>query len=172
MFRISIAIGLFLSLAAFGQDSSPKKDAPKSVAKKRAEKSAPKEAGVSVPSTPPDGAERVDKMPGDAVEVRTDIFRRVDENGKAWIYRRMVFGIFKSAETENMRQLLADPPDKQNVRELPDGTLEFTKLTPFGVGRYTRKKEELTTEEKVFWEKAKKAKSAGNPAKVAKEQKK
>ena len=71
-----------------------------------------------------------------------------------------------------MRQILADPPDKQNVRELPDGTLEFTKLTPFGVGRYTRKKDELTDEEKEFWEKAQKEKAAQSQKKQAKEQRK
>ena len=169
MFRILLAIGLFLPVAAFCQESRPKMDSSKTSAKK---KSAPKQAGALVPNTPPDGAEKVDKMPDDVVEVRTDVFRRVDENGKAWIYRRMPFGIFKSAETENMRQILADPPDKQNVRELPDSTLEFSKLTPFGVGKYTRKKEELTDEEKQFWEKAKQEKSVGSQKKAAKEQQK
>ena len=169
MFRISIAIVLFLPVAAFCQESSPKKDSSKTSAKK---KIAPKPSGAFVPNTPPDGAEKVDIMPKDVVEVRTDIFRRVDANGKAWIYRRMPFGIFKSAETENMRQVLADPPDKQKVRELADGTLEFSKLTPFGVGKYTRKKEELTDEEKEFWEKAKQEKSVGSRKQAAKEQQK
>ena len=172
MLRISLAIGLLLPVAAHCQESSQSKDASKSATKKSDAKNAPKRAGVIVPNTPPDGAEKVDKMPGDVVEVRTDIFRRVDENGKAWIYRRMPFGIFKSAETENMRQILADPPDKQNVRELPDGTLEFTKLTPFGVGRYTRRKEELTDEEKGFWEQAQRGKSAASQKKQGKEQQK
>jgi hypothetical protein len=172
MYAMPIAISLLLPAAAYCQESSPKKDSSKSGSKKTDAKSAPKQASAPAPNTPPDGAEKVDKMPPDVVEVRTDIFRRVDENGKAWIYRRMPFGIFKSAESENMRQLLADPPDKQMVKELEDGTLEFSKLTPWGVGRYTRKKEEMTDEEKVIWEKYKKSRDAGSPKKEAKEQQK
>ena len=154
MFQFLFAASLLLHTAAYSQG----KDAAKAIPQK--------------PSTnaTPDGAVKVDKMPADVVEVRTDIFRQVDKNGKAWIYRRMPFGIFKSAETENMKQTLADPPDKQNVKELPDGTLEFTKLTPFGVGRYTRKKADLTDEEKEFWEQAKAREAAAK--KNVKEQKK
>lgn len=172
MFRILIAAGLFLPVAAFSQQSGQSKDSSKPESSKPAGKSAAKQKSGVAPQTTPDAAEKVDKMPNDVVEVRTDIFRRVDENGKAWIYRRMPFGIFKSAETENMRQILANPPDKQNVRELPDGTLEFTKLTPFGIGKYTRKKADLTDEEKEFWEKAKQEKGSGSQKKATKEQQK
>jgi hypothetical protein len=139
MFQFLLVASLLLHTAAFCQGKDPAKAAPRQTSQ----------------NTPPDGAVKVDKMPADVVEVRTDVFRQVDKNGKAWIYRRMPFGIFKSPETENMKQILADPPDRQNVKELPDGTLEFTKLTPFGVGRYTRKKADLTDEEKEFWEQAK-----------------
>ena len=71
-----------------------------------------------------------------------------------------------------MKQLLADPPDKQMVKELEDGTLEFSKLTPWGVGKYTRKKAEMTDDEKVIWEKYKKSRTAGSQQKEAKEQQK
>jgi len=153
MVQLLFAVCLLLPLALCAQDPGAAKETPKSgVAKKPAQS----KAKNSAPSAPPVGAEKVEKMPADVVEVRTDVFRRVDENGKAWIYRKMVFGIFKSPETEDMRHVIADPPDKQHVRQLPDGTLEFTKLTPFGVGRYTRKMDELSDEEKEFWEKAKK----------------
>ena len=157
MFQLLIAIGLVLPVAAFCQESSPKKDSSKSASKKTSAKktdakSEPKQATAFAPNTPPDGAEKVETMPKDVVEVRPDVFRRVDENGKAWIYRRMVIGLYRSPETENMRQLLANPPDKVQVRKLPDGTLEFVKMTPFGPGRYTRKMEDLTEEEQSLWE--------------------
>ena len=139
---------------------------------KKSVKSPPNQSSPAVPESRPDGAERVKEIPKDAVEVRADLFRWVDENGKAWIYRRTVFGFLRSAETENMRQLLANPPDKQNVRELPDGTLEFTKMTPFGVGRFTRKKDELSEEEKKLWDKAKSEKAVQSQPPQTKEQKK
>src|SRR5258706_16040453 len=154
--KIFIAVSLLLPVTSYCQSTSQAKDSAKSDSQQKSAKKTARQPTPFAENTPPDGAEKVDKMPPDVVEVRTDIFRRVDENGKAWIYRRMPFGIFKSAETENMRQILANPPDKQNVCELPDGTLEFTKLTPFGVGRYTRKKEDLSDEEKEFWDKAQK----------------
>lgn len=170
MFQMLFAFSLLVPLAVCAQDASQAKESPKaSTAKKPAQNKA-KIAAAAAPNTTPDGAEKVEKMPPDVVEVRTDVFRRVDENGKAWIYRRMVFGIFKSPETENMRQLIANPPDKQNVRMLPDGTLEFTKMTPFGVGRYTRKMDELSDEEKEIWEKAKKDAAAQPQKTQAKEQ--
>ena len=157
MYRIAIAICLFMPLAGFCQESKKGKDSTKSVSKKAEEK------------TSPDGAETVLKMPDDVVEVRPDIYRRVDEKGKAWIYRRTPFGIQRSVETEFMKNLLADPPDKQIVKELPDGTLEFSKQTPWGIGRYIRKKEDLTPDEIKVWEKAKKS---GSQKKDTKEQQK
>lgn len=172
MFQRLILTGLFLSLPAFCQESSPKRGSSKSAAKKADAKAEPKQAVASAPAIRPDGAERVDEMPKDVVEVRTDVFRHVDGNGKAWIYRRMPIGLFRSAETEYMRKLIADPPDKLKVRELPDGSLEFTKMTPFGPGRYTRKKVELTEEEKTLWEDARQEKSAGTQKKEGKEQQK
>ena len=71
-----------------------------------------------------------------------------------------------------MRNLIADPPDKQMVKEMPDGTIEFSKLTPFGVGRYTRKKEDLNEEEKEIWEKYKLSRDSAGQKKNAREQQK
>ena len=113
--------------------------------------------------------EPVDKIPREAVEVRDDVFRLVDKDGKVWIYRRMVFGVYRSIETEDMKQLIANPPDLWKVRELPDGRLEFSRNTPFGPGTYVRKKDELTDEEKNRWAAAKAREAA---KKNAKEQKK
>ena len=172
MFKTLIAISLMIPMAVYCQDSSASKNSSKSGSKKTDAKSAPKQASAPAAETNPDGSETVEKMPKDVVEVRADIFRRVDENGKAWIYRRTLFGISKFAESENMRQVLADPPDKQMVRELPDGTLEFTRMTPWGIARYTRKKDELIDDENLVWEKYKKVRDAVDQKKETKEQQK
>ena len=166
MYRILIAICLFMPLAGYCQESGKAKD-PKAGAKKKDEKSAPKPAAAPESKPAPDGAETVLKMPDDVVEVRPDIYRRVDEKGKAWIYRRTPFGIQRSVETEFMKNLLADPPDKQIVKELPDGTLEFSKQTPWGIGKYIRKKEDLTPDEMKVWQKAK---NSGSQKKDTKDQ--
>ncbi len=94
----------------------------------------------------------VSELPEDAVEVRSDVYRRI-ENGKPFIYVKTPFGITRAEQTEVMRHILEDgPPFGIRVRETAIEYL-FDRATPFGPARWTKKKDsnlrldKLTSEE-------------------------
>lgn len=104
----------------------------------------------------------VSEMPKDAVEVRPDIFRKTDADGRIWIYRRTPFGVTKVEQNEEMRKLIEEsPPFGINVTEEGE-ELRFSRATPFGVMRWSKKKaDELNSHEKAALEYAQKLKAAG-----------
>jgi len=106
--------------------------------RKTATQSAP-----SAPAGPPKGA----------VEVSPGAYRYVDAQGKVWNYRRTPFGWMK-AEEKDMKPA-ADTPGAaaRLTRAVEDGdSVRFERKTPFGVQRWTRKKPEMTEEERQIFE--------------------
>ena len=81
----------------------------------------------------------VTEIPEDAVEVRSDVYRRI-ENGKPVIYVRTVFGVTRAEQTETMRRVLEDgPPLGIRVRETATEYF-FERDTPFGTPKWSKKK--------------------------------
>ncbi len=150
---------MVLTAAVFGQSSSSKKSkAPPKTAtttetKKATAKPAPKpEANAS---TQPASRHEV---PKDAVKLSDFEWRWVDKDGKAWIYRRTPFGLAKfgeekaASESEKQSSLAAASLE---VRDAGD-SVEFSKVTPFGTNKWTKKKSELDGIEKAAWDARKK----------------
>lgn len=129
-------------------------------------------------------------VPKDAQELKPGVYRHVDKDGKAWIYRKTPFGVNRGLEENEPApdaESLADtkpestkttdgskrmtpfgpvkvtgnapaeakpaeaPRDLTKVTEAGD-TLRFERPTPFGAYRWTKKKTELTEQEKALWE--------------------
>ena len=119
-------------------------------------------------------------VPAGASEVGPNTYRFVDKDKKVWIYRKTPFGLQKAEETpaaEADRARKADSSASATPQRDPDRTatpfgeskasasgmpvtkvtengdsLTFERPSPFGVYRWTKKKTELTDDEKKLWE--------------------
>lgn len=91
-------------------------------------------------------------------------WRYVDKSGKAWIYQPTPFGLMKHEEIAVKK--IDDPKIKAQVDEadklvkaVEDGDLvRFTRPGPFGLYSWSKKKAELTDEEKAILERSAQAK--------------
>ena len=120
-------------------------------------------------------------VPAGSSEVGPGTYRFVDKDKKVWIYRKTPFGFQKSEETaaasegDRARKPDAAPaaspqPDPNRtatpfgeskapasgmpttkVTEVGD-SVRFERASPFGPYRWTKKKTELTDDEKKLWE--------------------
>jgi len=105
-------------------------------------------AGPSTPASPP----------ATAVRIAPHTFRYTDAQGKTWLYHQTPFGWMK-AEQQGGEAAAGGPsqtlPDS-NTRAIEDGDhVRCECRTPFGTQRWTRKKSELTGQEKQILERAK-----------------
>jgi hypothetical protein len=146
MYRF-MAILTLASMAATAAEQSRKstKEA------KAVTKAAPRQAVVRPPET---------EVPAGAKEIEPNLYRYTDPQGKTWIYKRTLFGLMKHEETAEERAAagrVAPPPD-DGLKVVEDGeTLRFSRPTPFGESRWTRKKTDpLDESERAAWERAKK----------------
>jgi len=91
-------------------------------------------------------------IPAGAKLVESGLYRYTDSSGKTWNYRQTPFGISKWEETSAPAPQPA-PAAKEpvTVTDLGD-SYRFDKKTPFGKSSWTRKKSELTDEEKAYTE--------------------
>jgi hypothetical protein len=95
------------------------------------------------------------EVPKGAQKLSDNEWRWVDKDGKAWIYRKTPFSVAKFPEEQaaSEKAPVRDAGAPMSVRDLGD-SVEFTRKTPFGENKWTRKKSELTDMEKSAWEAA------------------
>jgi hypothetical protein len=92
---------------------------------------------------PPPTPVKLLQVPAGAAEVRPGVYRSVDSDGKAWIYRKTPFGVVRTAD--------AEPTAPTTATEDGD-TIRFERPTPFGVDKWQKKKSELNATERAIWE--------------------
>jgi hypothetical protein len=132
------------------------------------------------------------QVPKDAEQVSPGVFRHTDKSGKVWIYRNTPFGLSKFEDTapeekpatpagkagsaggdaqktpfgevRNQKSPAAAPTAGSGIsKAIDDGdTVRFERSSPFGVYRWTRKKSELTADEKAALEQSR-SRSASEP---------
>jgi hypothetical protein len=111
-----------------------------------------------------------DIIPADAKQIDAHTWMAPDKNGKKWFYRQTPFGVVKTDSDPNKETDADDrrsPFDGKNpaprsaaaekslqkpavkVTDLGD-SYSFERRTPFGPSKWTRKKSELTDEEKAL----------------------
>jgi hypothetical protein len=88
------------------------------------------------------------KVPANAVLIAPGRWKHTDEKGKVWMYRDSPFGIVKyEPEPEN-----TPPPVDTGMTVADEGdSVRFSRITPFGVRNWTRKKSELEGDELSTW---------------------
>lgn len=117
-------------------------------------------------------------IPVDAVRVAENTYRHTDGQGKTWYYRRTPFGVTRSEQAPETAPQLSNqiarerqspfaaeqtgaaPASQMQDAEMVSATetedaVTFERATPFGKSSWTRKKSELTADEKALWERAK-----------------
>ena len=104
--------------------------------KKTAAKPAPKTAAGSP------------ALPLGAVEAGPYTWRYTDAKGEKWIYRQTPFGLVKLED----KPATAPAPDNSTPVSVTDlgESVKFEKSTPFGNQKWTKKKADLTDEEKAM----------------------
>ncbi len=110
-------------------------------------------------------------IPAGALQVTPNVYKHTDAAGTTWIYRKTPFGIVKMKETID-----ADPEPSGNpfsdkksasskssaaiVTAVEEGdNVRFERSTPFGPTRWSRKKSELSADEKEMLEQSRTRKS-------------
>jgi hypothetical protein len=95
---------------------------------------------------------QAEAIPAGAKLVEPFIYRYTDSSGKVWMYRQTPFGINKWEETSTpSAPAAAAKSEPIKVTDLGD-SVRFEKKTPFGDESWTRKKTELTDEDKALVE--------------------
>jgi hypothetical protein len=110
-------------------------------------------------------------VPPEAKEAGPNLFRYTDPQGKRWMYRKTPFGVSKWEEKPEDQEPHAESPSSgTTVTDLGD-SVRFQRATPFGPQIWTRKKSEMTDDEKAAFatqEHAKQSVLGSKPADGAK----
>ena len=154
----TITLTLFAVALGFAQsqsstpsaNSQAPKDTSKTAATTAQKKSAPQPPAKAQPAKAQPAATQ--SIPAGAKLVEPGLYRYTDSSGKTWNYRQTPFGISKWEETSAPApQPAPAAKDPVAVKDLGD-SYRFEKKTPFGQSTWTRKKSELTDEEKAYTE--------------------
>lgn len=107
------------------------------------------------------------EIPPNAVKIDANTSRYTDAQGRTWIYRRTPFGVRRYEEKLSAPGAKASAPEAPldetpvGIRAREEGdVVYFERPTPFGTRRWSRKKSELSKEEKAAWEQSKNATSS------------
>lgn len=118
-------------------------------------------AAAASPSVPPG-------PPKSAVEIAPRTYRHVDAQGKAWLYYQTPFGWMKAEQKPGQQTAARSTAPVPETRVVDDGaSVRFERNTPFGPQRWTRKKSEMTEEEKQILERASRPARTAESAKSA-----
>jgi|GEM_PF-2691218 hypothetical protein len=112
------------------------------------------------------------EIPPNAVKIDANTSRYTDAQGRTWIYRRTPFGVRRyeeklpasGAKGAAPNTPLDEAPVGIRAREEGD-VIYFERPTPFGTRRWSRKKSELSKEEKAAWEQSQNAASSAKSGK-------
>jgi len=95
-------------------------------------------------------------IPADAIKTGDNTYEKTDEKGRTWIYTKTMFGIAKLEKTAASEKPAASAPPPQGYTAVEDGdSIRFERPSPFGKFVWSRKKTELTDEERAVWERQK-----------------
>jgi hypothetical protein len=95
-------------------------------------------------------AEPAQTIPAGAKLIEPNLYRATDSNGKTWNYRQTPFGITKWEETPAATTPAPQPKSEPVVVTDQGASYRFEKKTPFGAVTWTRKKTELTDDDKAL----------------------
>ena len=98
------------------------------------------------------GAASAPTLPSGAKEVEPGLYRYTDAQGKAWLYRNTPFGLAKWEDKPATAAPVPEPEVPVSITDLGD-SVQFERQTPFGTQKWTKKKTDLTEDEKAYLKK-------------------
>jgi hypothetical protein len=98
------------------------------------------------------GATSTPTLPSGAKEVEPGLYRYTDAQGKTWMYRNTPFGLAKWEDKPVTTAPVAQPAVAVSTTDLGD-SVQFERPTPFGTQKWTKKKTDLTDDEKAYLKK-------------------
>ena len=90
-----------------------------------------------------------DRIPSGAKEIEPYTFSYTDAQGNKWMYRQTPFGVTKWQSSDIPAPAVKEQPNPVTVITVGD-EVRFERTTPFGHNVWTRKKSELTADEKLL----------------------
>jgi len=97
----------------------------------------------------PPAAATLPGIPADAKEIEPGLYRYTDRDGKTWLMRKTPFGVGKWEDKPDAQPAVVQSNVPVTIKDLGD-SIQFTRDSPFGPSKWTRKKTELTDEEKAI----------------------
>jgi len=91
-------------------------------------------------------------LPSGAKQVEPGLYRYTDAQGKTWMYRNTPFGLAKWEDKPVTAAPVVEPVVPVSTTDLGD-SIQFERQTPFGQQKWTKKKTDLTEEEKALLKK-------------------
>ena len=92
-------------------------------------------------------------VPSGAKEVEPGLYRYTDAQGKTWMYRKTPFGLSKWEDKPvTTAPVVVQPAVPVSTTDLGD-SVQFERQTPFGTQKWTKKKTDLTEDEKAYLKK-------------------
>ncbi len=102
---------------------------------------------VGVSAFAADGNAPAGKIPADAKEVQPYTYSYTDASGNKWMYRQTPFGVTKWRDSDIPKPTMPEQPNPVSATDLGD-SVRFERKTPFGQFVWTRKKTEMSSDEK------------------------
>jgi hypothetical protein len=154
----TIALTLFAAALGFAQNTTSTAtpttlNTPRPAAA-AAKKKPPQPAKLTPEQQAKAQRSQTQSIPAGAKLVEPNLYRFTDSDGKTWNYRQTPFGVSKWEETSAPAAQPA--PESSQAKSVPvvvtdlGDRYRFEKKTPFGQSSWTRKKSELTDEEKAL----------------------
>jgi len=91
-------------------------------------------------------------LPAAAEKIGENVWRYKDPQGKTWVYQRNPFGLSRTEEQEREERPAVAPVRTTRVVAEKGEEISFERDTPFGKSRWTKKKAELSDEERAALE--------------------
>lgn len=88
-------------------------------------------------------------IPAGAREVEPYTYTYTDAQGTQWMYRQTPFGVTKWRSSDVPKPVVKDRANPVSVADLGD-EIRFERTTPFGHNVWTKKKSELSSDEKLL----------------------
>ena len=89
------------------------------------------------------------KIPAGAQEVQPYTYSYIDAQGTHWMYRQTPFGVTKWQPSDVPPPTMPKQPNPVSASDLGD-QVRFERTTPFGHHVWTKRKSELTGDEKLL----------------------
>jgi hypothetical protein len=94
-------------------------------------------------------------IPADAKKTSDNTYEKTDEKGRTWIYAQTPFGITKYEKAATSEKPVPASATAAYTAVEDGDSIRFERPSPFGKFIWSRKKTELTDEERAVWERQK-----------------